>query len=138
MEIPFLIPVSLLSTCLGFMFLMGAGFLLFQNSTVRGGIQTQGTVIGLASDPNEPDMFTPVIRFQTQTGQECTFQGTVYSGKPEHKIGQRVTVVYHANQPEKARIKGENRVLLLIVGGFGIVLTCVGLVLGMGGLISAL
>jgi hypothetical protein len=63
----------------------------------------------------------------TCNGQEFTITGTVYSHPPAYKIEQTVPVVYPTNQPERARIKDESKLLLIVFATLGFVLICSGL-----------
>jgi hypothetical protein len=65
-----------------------------------------------------------VVRFKTQDGQSVSYESTFSSSPPAYDKGEIVQVFYSPENPEKAVIKGEGRVLRLIftiVGGLIII-----------------
>lgn len=100
---------------------IGAGLTIRQANLEREGEQAQGEVIGLSESCDDDGCaYAPVVRFTTRAGQSVTFESTFYSSPPSYRTGERVTVNYPPDAPEKAGIKGEGmlfRIIFLVVGG---------------------
>jgi hypothetical protein len=73
--------------------------------------RTRGTVVAnvghvdrAAGDPQRSDAsFRPVVRF-TADGRPVTFEATRGSSPPRHRPGDRVEVLYPADDPAAARL----------------------------------
>ncbi len=133
------LPIAIFLLLMGLMFLAGAGFLFFQSRPFQQNIECMGTVIGLKSDPDEPGshLYAPIVCFTTHNGQEVIFTGKIYSRPAAYKTGQTVTIVYPHDHPERARIKNESRMLLIIHAAVGIGLTGLGLLFGLGAVLAS-
>lgn len=74
-------------------------------SFLPGTVSTTGTILScdMASNPNNggTDCF-PTVQFQAQTGQSITFKSSV--GSNGYYVGGGVTVLYHPNHPQDARL----------------------------------
>lgn len=139
MEPSALIAIALFLLAAGLMSFLAVGYLFFQSRLFQGGVECQGMVIDLVTRPDEDESEgqAPIVRFIAQNGQEFTFTGTVYSHPPAYNIGQTVPVVYPINQPERARIKGESKLLLIVFVTLGFVLLCSGLWFGLSAVRAA-
>lgn len=123
----------------GFIALLAVGYLFFQSRPFQQGVECEGTVIDLVTRPDEDESEgqAPVVRFIAQNGQEFTITGTVYSRPPAYNIGQTVPVVYPTNQPERARIKSESKLPLIVFATLAFVLICSGLWFGLSAVRTA-
>jgi hypothetical protein len=109
---------------------IGAELSYKQYKLERDGAQAQGEVISLSSNcDDEGCTYSPVVRFNTRNGISITFESTYSSSPPAYDVGERVTVIYPHEAPDKAEIKGGGKVFRLvftIVGGaiiaFGLVM----------------
>ena len=70
----------------------------------------------------------PVVEFTSADGAPRTFRSSTGSNPPSYEKGERVEVLYRADSPEDARIKGFASLWLLplIFGGLGLVFAGVG------------
>jgi hypothetical protein len=74
--------------------------------------RTEGTVIAnaqdldrAAGDPQRSDVsFRPVVRFRTGAGRAVTFESGKGSSPPRYRPGDRVEVLYPADDPGAARL----------------------------------
>jgi hypothetical protein len=109
---------------------IGAGLTYSQRSFERAGAVTEGDVVSMVTSCDDDGCSdAPVVRFTTQAGQAVTFETSYFSSPPAYHIGQRVTVVYSLEEPEKAVIQGQGqlfRIIFMAVGGliiaFGLVM----------------
>ena len=104
---------------------IGAGLTYRQQSMERQGIEVQGEVVSFVQSCDDDGCtYAPVVRFQTKNGQSVSYESTYSSSPPAYDVGESVQVFYSPENPEKAAIKGEGRVLRIIftiVGGLIIV-----------------
>ncbi|MEV4744043.1 DUF3592 domain-containing protein [Streptomyces sp. NPDC049555] len=72
----------------------------------------------------------PVIEFTSKDGVRRKFRDSTGTNPPSYEVGERVEVLYRADSPEDARIKGFASLWLppLIVGGIGFFFAVVGTV----------
>jgi hypothetical protein len=74
-------------------------------SFLPGTVSTTGTILScdMASNPDNggTDCF-PTVQFQTQAGQSITFKSS--AGSEGYYVGAGVTVLYHPNHPQDARL----------------------------------
>jgi hypothetical protein len=107
---------------------VGAGLSYKQSSMQRAGTQVPGEVVSLDTNcDNDGCAYAPIVSFKTREEKTVTFESTYSSNPPAYEIGEKVTVIYLPDNPEKAVIKGEGtgfRIVFMIVGGL---ITCVGL-----------
>jgi hypothetical protein len=97
---------------------------------IAGGKTTTGTVVSVVNGEScgrygcSPN-WTPTIRFETGSGESHTFVGPTYSS--QISIGQRVRVSYDAADPAIAHdVSGSDHDGLLLIG-FGVFATVLGL-----------
>ncbi|HEU5123788.1 MAG TPA: DUF3592 domain-containing protein [Verrucomicrobiae bacterium] len=95
--------------------------------------RTTGTVIGLLemnSKDSADKTFAPEFQFQDSSGLFHTNFSNLYAYPPRYKVGETVEILYRNDNPEKAQINrvGELWFTAIFVGGFGAMLTTVGLV----------
>ena len=101
--------------------------------------RAQGTVVSLEwrnddngvsrkNRGNDKPAAYPVVEFTSADGTPRTFRSSTGSNPPSYEEGERVEVLYRADSPEDARIKGFASLwlLLLIFGGIGLVIAGVG------------
>ena len=100
---------------------IGAGLTYKQSSVERDGTQVPGEVVSLAENcDNDGCTYAPIVSFKTREGKMVSFESTYSSYPPAYEIGEKVTVIYSLDAPEKAVIKGEGmgfRIVFMIVGG---------------------
>lgn len=125
------LPIAFFLLCLGGVFVGGAVIVFLLGKPFEAKSETNGTVIAIETDKDEPDVFMPVVRFTARNGQTCTFRSRVGSGTPTHTVGQTVPVLYSTNNPQTAEIKGQSQLLIIILGIFGLCLLCAGAVVGL-------
>ncbi len=100
----------------------------------RGGVRTQGTVIGNRSSAIFLGSYAPVIRFGTQDGRTVEFESNMYT-PVRYEVGKQVPVVYRPSKPEQAILDTALGTWLiptafLVVGVVLIVLGLIGLLSG--------
>ncbi|MER5257052.1 DUF3592 domain-containing protein [Streptomyces sp. NPDC002855] len=83
---------------------------------------------------DEPAAY-PVVEFTSADGTPRTFRSSTGTNPPAYEEGEKVEVLYRADSPEDARIKGFASLWLLplIFGGIGLVMAGVGTALAMVG-----
>jgi hypothetical protein len=110
-----------------------AGWMYYQQASLeRSGISTEGLVVGLVeSNDSDGTSYAPIIRFKTQSGREIEFQANHYSYPSQYEIGQTVSVLYPAEKPAEATLKGENKLLIIIFGIVGATDILIGLFFGL-------
>jgi len=69
-----------------------------------------------------------IVRFKTEWGEAVEFTSSVSTDPPRYQRGERVTVLYDRNAPQKAQIKSftDNWFLGTIFSGFGLVFGGIG------------
>ncbi|TPQ23747.1 DUF3592 domain-containing protein [Streptomyces sporangiiformans] len=82
---------------------------------------------------NDKPAAYPVVEFTSADGTPRTFRSSTGSNPPSYKEGERVEVLYRADSPEDARIKGFASLWLLplIFGGIGLVIAGIGTAVAM-------
>lgn len=100
---------------------IGFGLSYRQYALARDGAEANGVVTGLSQNcDTDGCTYTPVIRFTTQSGETISVQSIYSSSPPAYQSGDKVTVVYPLDAPEKADIKDAGkwfRIIFMIVGG---------------------
>ncbi len=94
-----------------------------------------GTVIKLErSHSGSSSSYYPIVKYQTEGGEEITFRSSFGSNPPSHRVGEAVIVLYDGSDPHAARIRSFFSLWggATIVGAIGAVFTLVG-----GGLLYA-
>lgn len=104
---------------------IGGGLTYSARTFEREGTPTQGEVISLSTRCDDDGCsYSPVVRFETQSGQSKTFETTYSSNPPAYDVGEIVTVIYKPENPDKAIIQGQGqvfRIIFMAVGGVIIV-----------------
>jgi hypothetical protein len=94
-----------------------AAWLYLQENGINTNKQTaQGTVIEMdASRDSEGSVsYAPIVRFSATNGRTYEIQTSTYSSPAAYQVGEKVTIIYPADQPENAMIKGQNNLIILI------------------------
>ena len=104
---------------------IGFGLGYQQRSLIRQGVEAPGEVVSFVQSCDDDGCtYAPVVRFQTQDGRNVSYESSFSSSPPAYDVGEIVQVFYSPENPEKAAIKGEGRVLrviFMIVGGLIII-----------------
>jgi hypothetical protein len=96
-----------------------------------------GTIIALTENREGDEVsYFPIVKFQTSSGREVTFQSEMGSSSEAGRIGDTVEVRYRPDQPDVAEIEAFMSLwgLTLLFGLLGVVF----LFLGLGILIGSL
>ncbi|GDY68621.1 hypothetical protein SAV14893_080140 [Streptomyces avermitilis] len=82
---------------------------------------------------NDEPVAYPVVEFTSADGTQRSFRSSTGSNPPSYEEGERVEVLYRADSPEDARIKGFASLWLLplIFGGIGLGIAGVGTVVAL-------
>lgn len=69
-------------------------------------VAAEGIVVGAVQyDDGESNLFSPMVEFQTATGEKIRFRGHIGTAfVPPYNVGDRVKVCYHPAQPQSAII----------------------------------
>ena len=115
---------------IGLGMLVGA-CLLFLNTRafVAGASTAQGQVVDLLrSRSSDSETYKPVVTFTTADGRQVEFTSSMGSNPPAFRRGEQVTVLYHPQAPEEARIGSFFSLwgLELILGGMGAFFALIG------------
>ena len=107
----------------GLVFIGLAGwFYLREYNLERSGYSAQGIVVDMVeSIDDDGSSYAPIVRFRAHSGHTLEFQSGYYTYPAAYEIGQTVTVLYPADNPSKAILKGESNLLILIFGILGVV-----------------
>ncbi|MFL9453844.1 MULTISPECIES: DUF3592 domain-containing protein [Nostocales] len=79
-------------------------------SFVSQAIPAQGTVVNLIrrfstdSDGEVSELYYPMVRFTTKSGQERIFESNTGSYPPRFSLGQQVEVLYNSQNPNSVNI----------------------------------
>lgn len=96
--------LGLVGIPLGLFFLAHAARALWRRSWVwRGGLKAQGKLIALkrcASGVDEPDFYTPIVRFRDQKNREHDIELLVTSNPNKYSVGSPIEVIYQASNPK--------------------------------------
>ena len=116
------ITIPFIITLFGLLFFaIGAGLTLHQRTLERQGVEAPGLIIDLQENyDSDGSTYTPVVRFQTRSGDTVEFTSFYSSSPPAYEIGESVTVIYPPENPSDAVIKGEGqflRIIFMLVGG---------------------
>lgn len=108
---------------------IGGGLTYRQYTLEQQGIQVQGEVTGhtIGNCDDDGCSYKSVVSFKTQNGKSISFSTTYSSNPPAYDVGETVTVFYPPENPEKATIKGEGKVLRIVFMSFGGVVIFFGL-----------
>jgi len=112
-------------------FLLVLSFILRRRTKrfIRESVQTQGEVIGLHEVYDEGSYtYAPIVRFIAADGITREFTDSMSSRPPRHNVGDRITILYHRQNPRDARVATTFRLYFAstIVGSIGAVFFCIG------------
>ncbi len=115
---------------IGFALLFGA-YTSFQSSQrfIAQALVAEGTVIELISSRSSDSItYRPRVTFSAQDGQRYEFVSSSGSNPPSYSRGERVTVLYSADNPNNAQLNGFFSLwgLTLILGVMGAVFFAIG------------
>jgi hypothetical protein len=121
---------ALVGTVMG---IVAATVWLNASARIREGVRTEGRVVDLLRSGK--GSYSPVIEFETESGQTQTYTSGISSSPPAYRPGETVTLWYDPERPDRVVVAGLDRWLLpAIFGGFFIVFGG----LGYGGLLYQL
>ena len=108
-------------------FAIGSGMTMRQRTLEGQGIETPGVVVDLQeSYDSDSSTYTPVVQFQTSSGQSIEFVSSYSANPPAYDVGESVTVVYPLDNPADAIIKGDGQMLHIIFMLLGGIVAAVG------------
>ena len=112
---------------------IGAGFGWFSWSLLAVAQRAEGTVVRLVSNQageNNRGSVAPVVEFHIE-GERHEFQSWLSTSPPQFDVGEKVVVLYDAQNPERARIESFVTLWLfpVVFGGIGAVLFLVSIVI---------
>lgn len=120
--------------------MLGVALYLYQDarSFLTGAVQARGTVVdfrrseSVTRDGNVSHIsvsYFPVVQFTDGSGRHIEFTSSSGSNPPSYDQGEQVTVLYHTDAPDKARINGFMSLWFgpLLVGGLGVLFTAIGI-----------
>jgi len=104
----------------------GAFLALNTRTFLSRSLEAQGDVVALEERTrirSPHALIHPVVAFKTLSGRSVRFTSPSGSFPPESAVGDRVAVLYQAEQPEAARIRSFSSLWLfpLVFGGVGAV-----------------
>jgi Protein of unknown function (DUF3592) len=67
-------------------------------------IKAEGVVLDLVRKKSTDSTYAPVVKFMTTAGEPIEFISSLSSYPPDYKRGQKVEVLYRANDPQMAAI----------------------------------
>ena len=107
----------------GMIFFGIGGVMTYRQYTIqKQGVEAQGEVTGYTMSNCDDDgcSYKSDVRFETKQGQPKSYTTTFSSSPPAYDVGEKVTVYYLPENPEKAFIKGEGivfRIVFMSIGG---------------------
>lgn len=115
--------------------LLPLAFFLGSNSLefMEGAQQAEGVVIDLqASSSDGSTVYSPVVRFEPQSGAQVVFTGSVRSSPPAYSLGEPVKVYYRPENPADAMINSVMELWFgpILVGFMGTVFLVISLFIG--------
>ncbi|MFI6008319.1 DUF3592 domain-containing protein [Streptomyces sp. NPDC051243] len=95
--------------------------------------RNDGTGTARKKRVNDDPAAYPVVEFASADGTPRKFRDSTGSNPPSYEVGEQVEVLYRADSPEDARIKGFASLWLLplIFGGIGLVIGGIGTVVAL-------
>lgn len=118
--------VAVVFSLIGLVFLMiGVGFVCSSYSLLSVAQRTEGTVIRLVGNGRRGSV-APVVEFFLE-GNRREFQSWLSTSPPQFGVGEKVTVLYDPNDPQRASIESFVTLWLFstIFGGIGVVMLVV-------------
>ena len=91
--------------CVGPFLFIGAYGLFSTYQSTKNLIETEGIVIGNVLTIYGDATYTPAIKFTANDSVEWMVNGSVGSNPPMYRVGEKVSVLYHKEKPNNARIK---------------------------------
>jgi hypothetical protein len=79
--------------------MIGLGFGVYSAVFAIGAEEVQGTVVKMVGDTGQ----SPVVEYEVK-GRKFTYQSPLSSSPPAYCVGERISVLYHPNDPAKAQI----------------------------------
>ena len=108
-------------------FAIGSGMTMRQRTLEGQGVEASGVVVDLQENyDSDGSTYTPVVQFQTSSGQSIEFVSSYSSSPPAYDVGEHVTVVYPPDNPAEAIIKGDGQFLHIIFMLMGGIVAAVG------------
>jgi len=111
--------------------LLGAAAMIYYSleKEAKEGAMTTGTVVELSHEkiaPGNPGAYDPIITFTLSSGEAITFTSDVGKQPSNFKVGQKVTVRYDPDDPQKAKVvSGLSKMLVPVILAFiGVVVCC--------------
>ena len=99
---------------------------------IREALRTQGTVVGFVERRGSKGgrTYAPVVTFTTQAGQ-FQFTDPVSSSPAGYSVGDRVEVLYHWQEHQRARLASPFRLYFVpgLLGFLGLLFTSIGTIL---------
>ena len=88
-------------------------------------LETEGTVIRMVATGKRGTL--PIVRYEVD-GKSFEFQSSVSSSPPRHAVGDKVTILYHADEPHKGTIRSfmDQWLIATIFTGIGILFVLIG------------
>ncbi len=100
---------------------------------VKNGIQTEGMVIDYRNRPRKvgersrSTAKAPVVQFFTANNKMLTYYSQLYTTPKRYKIGEKVSIWYLPNQPNRATLEGaDGWILPVAFGVFGFIMCVIG------------
>lgn len=128
MIIPIFVGLLFFAIGIG-IFIFGISSILKRRKQNANSLSTTGVVIAFATEMGRSGyLYYPQVEFQLPTGQIFRFQSSVGSSRAAYGVGQQVTVLYSAYNPQEAEIDGLTSMWLLpgCMIGMGIIFTIIG------------
>jgi hypothetical protein len=94
-------------------------------------LRAQGAVVGFEESHDEGSTtYAPVVSFTAQSGVAVQFTDNVYSRPRAYDVGQQVEVLYHYQNPRRARLASPFRLYFVpgLLGGIGFTFMTVGMI----------
>ncbi len=95
--------------------------------------KTLGKIVGIEEERrrNSGDMYSPVIKYKSISGDEYVYHSSTKTGYTSYKIGQEIELIYDKNNPQNARVNSFLDIwfLTIIMGVGGWASTIGGIVL---------
>jgi hypothetical protein len=88
----------------GLAFVAALAAFIYSFHFVRTAIRTDGRVVQLQSDQDDPTSFHTVFTFRDVHGQEQTLTSALASSPPEYNVGDTIQVLYQADSPRDAKV----------------------------------
>ena len=109
-----LFPEGLVCLGLGAAFWAAAVFSWMRTRRfVEESVPAFGEVIKLVEHHDEGVTYAPVIRFAGPGGRVVEFTESVSSNPPSHRVGEQVKILYHREDPTRARVASTLNLYLL-------------------------